>query len=88
MAEGVDLIAVPERRKASWDPLAAGRQSEFYPSFFTLESWYTCLEAKVLVLNPEKQKVGCGIATGRGYRIVGPSFRGMLSKSKKRSLVR
>lgn len=64
MAEqGIDLIGpLPERRKASWDPLKRrGVSPEFYPSAFWYDSstdQYTCPGGKVLVFETQEKQGG------------------------------
>jgi hypothetical protein len=60
---GIDLIGpLPERRKASWDPLKRrGVSSEFYPSAFAYDSstdQYTCPVGKVLVFETQEKQGG------------------------------
>jgi transposase len=61
--EGIDLIGpLPERRKASWDPLKRrGVSLEFYPSAFSYDSstdQYTCPAGKVLVFETQEKQGG------------------------------
>jgi len=61
--EGVDLIgALPERRKATWDPLKRrGVSPEFYPSAFSYDSaanQYTCPGGKVLAFETREKQRG------------------------------
>ena len=61
--EGIDLIGpLPERRKASWDPLKRrGVSPEFYPQAFSYDSGtdrYTCPAGKVLVFETQEKQGG------------------------------
>ena len=61
--EGVDLIGpLPERRKASWDPLKRrGVSLEFYPSAFSYDSGtnqYICPGGKILVFETREKQRG------------------------------
>ncbi len=61
--EGIDLIGpLPERRKASWDPLKRrGVSPEFYPSAFAYDSsidQYTCPAGQVLVFETQEKQGG------------------------------
>lgn len=64
MAEkGIDLIGpVPERKKASWDPLKRrGVSPEFYPQAFSYDlnaDQYTCPGGKALVFETQEQQGG------------------------------
>ena len=61
--EGIDLIGpLPERRKASWDPLKRrGVSSDFYPQAFSYDpssDRYTCPAGKVLVFETQEKQGG------------------------------
>ena len=61
--DGIDLIGpLPERRKASWDPLKRRRVSpEFYPSAFSYDSGanqYTCPGGKALAFETREKQRG------------------------------
>jgi len=61
--EGIDLIGpLPERRKASWDPLKRrGVSPDFYPQAFSFDARandYTCPAGKILVFETQEKQGG------------------------------